>query len=108
KPGWKKIDERECAKPVKVLPPNFTRDPLRTVHRATELPDLYRTIAAGIGGANMPTWKGALKEEELWGLVYYVKSLMDLKDTPAAAELTAKLTAPVNMSWKPAAETAPA
>ena len=47
-------------------------------------------------------------EEALWGLVYYVKSLMDLKDTPAATELTAKLTAPANMNWKPAAETAPA
>jgi mono/diheme cytochrome c family protein len=103
KPGWKKLEERECAKPVKVLPPNFTRDALRTVHRGSELTDLYRTIAAGIGGANMPTWKGALKEEELWGLVYYVKSLMELKGTPAAVELTTKLNSPANMEWKAAA-----
>jgi mono/diheme cytochrome c family protein len=109
KPGWKKLDERECAKPVKILPPNFTRDPLRTVHTGTELNDLYKTIAAGIGGANMPTWKGALKEEELWGLVYYVKSLVEMRGTPAAKELYARLTDPANLSWVPpkAAETPP-
>lgn len=107
KPGWKKLDERECAKTVKVLPPNFTRDNLRTVHPGTELNDLYRTVAAGIGGANMPTWKGALKEDELWGLVYYVKSLMDLKGTAAATALSAQLNAPANMDWKPAPEPSP-
>jgi mono/diheme cytochrome c family protein len=104
KPGWKKIDERECALPYKILPPNFTRDTLRTVHRGTELHDLYMTIASGIGGANMPTWKGALAENEIWGLVYYVNSLRELKGTPAAAELYTKLTATTNMNWKPAPE----
>ena len=90
-----------------MLPPNFTRDNLRTVHVGTELNDLYRTIAAGIGGANMPTWKGALKEDELWGLVYYVKSLMDLKGTPTGNELYSRLAAPSNMDWKPAPEPSP-
>jgi mono/diheme cytochrome c family protein len=104
KPGWKKLDERECALPYRILPPNFTRDTLRTVHRGTEVTDLYMTIASGIGGANMPTWKGALKEDEIWGLVYYVKSLYDIKGTPAASELYNKLTAAENMGWKPAAE----
>ena len=27
KPGWTKIEDRECIKPVKVMPPDFTRDP---------------------------------------------------------------------------------
>lgn len=101
KPGWKKIEDRECAKVVKILPPNFTRDLMRTVHEGTELNDLYRTIAAGITGANMPTWKGALKEDELWGLTYYVKSLAELRGKPAADKLTADLNLPSNMSWKP-------
>jgi heme/copper-type cytochrome/quinol oxidase subunit 3/mono/diheme cytochrome c family protein len=83
KPGWKRLDERECALPVKVLPPDFTRDPLRTVHAGSELPDLYRVIAAGIGGSGMPTWKGALDEDELWALAYYVRSLR-----PTAALVT--------------------
>ncbi len=100
-PPGQKLEDRECAKVVKQLPPNFTRDPLKTVYEGTELTDLYRTIASGIGGANMPTWKGALKEEELWGLVYYVKSLMDLRGTAKARELDALLAAPANMSWTP-------
>jgi mono/diheme cytochrome c family protein len=103
KPGWKKLDERECAKVVKILPPNFTRDKLRTIHPGTELTDLYRTIASGIGGANMPTWKGALKEDELWGLAYYVRSLTEKRDTPEAAKLSGSLNDPANLSWKPAA-----
>jgi mono/diheme cytochrome c family protein len=105
KPGWKKIEDRECAHFVKILPPNFTRDKLRTIHEGTELTDLYRTIASGIGGANMPTWKGALKEEELWGLAYYVRSLVMMRDKPEAAQLAAALNDPKNMSWKPAAGT---
>lgn len=109
KPGWKKIDDRECELPYKILPPNFTRDPLRSIHPGTELVDLYRTIASGIGGANMPTWKGALSEEELWGLAYYVRSLHDMRGTPAAEELEAKLNDPANLQWKPpAAAPAPA
>ena len=104
KPGWKKIEDRECAKVVKILPPNFTRDALRTIHEGTELTDLYRTIASGIGGANMPTWKGALSENELWGLAYYVRSLVALRGKPDATKLAATLNDPANLSWKPAAE----
>ena len=104
KPGWKKLEDRECLKTVKQLPPNFTRDPLKTIYTGSELTDLYKTIGAGIGGAAMPTWKGALKEEELWGLVYYVKSLMDMKGTASARELNASLNAPENLNWKPPAE----
>ncbi|HZS35213.1 MAG TPA: cytochrome c [Polyangia bacterium] len=107
-PPNQKLDDRECAKVVKQLPPNFTRDPLKTIYAGSELTDLYRTIASGIGGAAMPTWKGTLKEEELWGLVYYVKSLMDKRGTPAAKELADLLNAPANMSWQPPkAEPAP-
>ncbi len=101
KPGWKKLEDRECAKVVKILPPDFTREALRTVHPGKELDDLYLTIAAGIGGANMPTWKGALPENELWGLAYYVRSLVALRGTPEAMKLSGTLNAPANLSWKP-------
>lgn len=75
KPGWRTLDERECARPLKELPPDLGCDPLRTIYPGSELTDLYRTIAAGIGGAGMPTWKGALTEEQLWSLAYYVRAL---------------------------------
>ncbi len=67
---------------VKLMPPDFTRDDLRA---GTTLPDLYRTVAAGIGGTAMPSWKGSLPEEDLWALAYYVRSLVDLRGTPEAA-----------------------
>jgi mono/diheme cytochrome c family protein len=67
--------DRECAHPVRQVPPDLACDPLRTVFRTSELVDLYRIIAAGIGGTGMPTWKGALPDDELWALAYYVQRL---------------------------------
>jgi heme/copper-type cytochrome/quinol oxidase subunit 3/mono/diheme cytochrome c family protein len=65
----------DCKLPVRELPPDLRCDPLRTIHPGSELTDLYRVIAAGIGGASMPTWKGRLPEQDLWGVAYYVRSL---------------------------------
>ncbi len=79
------LDERECEVPVSILPPDFLRDPLRTVQPQTALVDLYRVIAAGIGGANMPTWKGALPEDELWALAHYVDWLRSRPPAERAA-----------------------
>jgi mono/diheme cytochrome c family protein len=73
---------------VKVYPPDFTFHSLRS---GTELTDLYRTIAAGIGGTAMPTWKGALDEQQLWALAYYVRSLTRLRGTTQALELKNQL-----------------
>lgn len=70
---WKSKDE--CALPVKEVPPDLRCDPLRAVYAGSELTDLYRTIAAGIDGAGMPTWKGGLPEDQLWAVAYYVRSL---------------------------------
>ncbi|MCP3137253.1 c-type cytochrome [Pyxidicoccus xibeiensis] len=89
----------------KVLPPDFLFHRLRTVwpegdkvegtpytaERQRE--DLYRVITAGVGGAAMPTWKGAIPEENLWALAYYVQSLARLRDTDEARELKARLRA---------------
>jgi hypothetical protein len=52
---------------------------------------LFRTIAAGIGGTAMPTWKGSVKDEDLWALAHYVGHLAALRDTPAGEALRAKL-----------------
>jgi len=80
----------------KVLPPDFLLDRTATVFdvgakvegRAytaeQQREDLYRVIAAGVGGAAMPEWKGALPEESLWALAYYVQSLVARRGTPEA------------------------
>ncbi len=65
----------DCDLYYKELPPDLRCDPLRTVFPGSELVDVYRTVASGIGGANMPTFKGSLSEEDLWGVAYYVRSL---------------------------------
>ena len=46
--------------------------------------DIYRTIARGIPGTAMPAWRGALSEDETWGVVEYIKSFSKrfTKDKP--------------------------
>ncbi|BDG08472.1 c-type cytochrome [Anaeromyxobacter paludicola] len=55
--------------------PDLRRDELRSIRRGSRREDLYRVIAAGVGGTSMPSWKGALPEEDLWALVHYVDGL---------------------------------
>jgi hypothetical protein len=75
-----------------ILPPDFTRMDLRSVRKDHAMEDLYRIVAAGIGGASMPQWRGSLPEEDIWAVVYYVKSLVDLKsDGAGLAALRKKL-----------------
>jgi mono/diheme cytochrome c family protein len=73
---------------VKIYPPDFTFHRIRS---GTDLADLYRTIAAGIGGTAMPTWEGSLPDEQLWALAYYVRSLARLRGTSEALQLKAML-----------------
>jgi mono/diheme cytochrome c family protein len=89
----------------KVVPPDFLFDQTKTVFavgdevegrqytEADQREDLYRVIAAGVGGAAMPMWKGALSEENLWALAHYVQTLVQKRGSPAADELRAKLAA---------------
>jgi mono/diheme cytochrome c family protein len=72
----------------KILPPDFTFTPLRS---GDTLADIYRSIAAGIGGTAMPTWKNVLPEADLWALAYYVRSLAGLRGTAAAYDLQRQL-----------------
>lgn len=93
----------EPTKTEKVLPPDFLFAQLRTVWPVGETvdgaaytaerqrEDLYRVISSGVGGAAMPTWKGAIPEENLWALAYYVQTLVVLRDTDAADELKSRL-----------------
>lgn len=55
-----------------IVPPDFTWNRLK---RGTDLHTLYHVVGNGISGTPMPTWKGVLPEEDLWGIVYYVQSL---------------------------------
>jgi mono/diheme cytochrome c family protein len=75
---------------VKILPPDFTFSPLRA---GDAVGDIYRTIASGIGGTAMPTWKNVLPEADLWALAHYVRSLVELRNTPAAGAQRARLEA---------------
>jgi mono/diheme cytochrome c family protein len=87
---------------VKLLPPDFLRSELRSVRPEHRKADLYRVIAAGVGGTAMPTWKGSLPEEELWGLVHFVDSLLAIRGSDAARELRAGIEA-ADAGWKPPA-----
>lgn len=60
---------------VRELPPDLRCDPLRAVYPGSELVELYRTIASGVGGTSMPPFRGAFAEDDLWSIAYYVRSL---------------------------------
>jgi mono/diheme cytochrome c family protein len=72
---------------ARIVATDFTSDDLRSVRDGHRMQDLYRVIAAGVGGTAMPTWKGSLPEEDLWALAHYVKSLADIRDRPEARQL---------------------
>lgn len=55
-----------------ILPPDFLWHKLK---RGSELQTLYHVVGNGISGTPMPTWKGILPEEDLWGIVYYVREM---------------------------------
>jgi len=45
--------------------------------------ELAHRIAAGVGGTAMPNLEGVLEDDEIWAVSYYVRSLMDLKESQA-------------------------
>lgn len=66
------------------IPPDFTWD---TVRSARSVDDLAHRIAAGIGGTSMPAWKDTITDDQIWAVSYYVKDLMDMKDTQLRKDL---------------------
>ncbi|HMF40088.1 MAG TPA: cytochrome c [Polyangia bacterium] len=73
---------------VKILPPDFTFNELRG---GEALDDIYRAVAAGIGGTAMPTWKNVLPDPDLWAMAHYVRSLVAIRGTAEAAALQKSL-----------------
>jgi mono/diheme cytochrome c family protein len=66
---------------VKILPPDFT---FNTMRSGVTVEDVALTVAAGIGGAGMPTWKGGITDEEIWAVGHYIRHLVDrYKDQPS-------------------------
>jgi mono/diheme cytochrome c family protein len=82
-------DFRLDGRPTLILPTDFLFHPIKN---GTTVPALFRTIAAGINGAAMPTWKGGLKDADIWALAHYVKGLADIRGTPEALALSTRLT----------------
>ena len=83
---------------VAIPAPDFTWHTIRYGRDATEV---FQTIAAGIGGAGMPTWgsvrgqKGAVPDEEIWALAHYIRHLIDTyKDRPEREAFMAGVRAP--------------
>jgi mono/diheme cytochrome c family protein len=75
-----------------IKPPDFLFDEVKFA-RTRE--DLAQVIGTGVGGTAMPSWGTGLTPEQLWGLAYYVDSLIVQRATPmAAAHRRALLTQP--------------
>jgi mono/diheme cytochrome c family protein len=72
----------------KLQPPDFT---FHSVRSGDDVGSLFRSIASGIGGTAMPTWKGSLEDEQLWAMAYYVRSLVEMKGSPEAKALKQRL-----------------
>lgn len=112
------VDEKgETVKAVQQLPPDFLFHKVKTAYPVGTLvdghpytaeqqrEDLYRTIGSGVGGAAMPQWKGALPEDNLWALVYYVQSLMAKRGSADAYAMRQQFDA--QPKWTPPAPEAP-
>lgn len=73
-----KLQEGEYG--YKVVPPDFTYHPLRSI---TDVQSIVVRLMYGVTGSGMPGWKDVVTDEELWALAYYVDSLRELKNNPA-------------------------
>lgn len=71
----------------KLLPPDFLLNPVRSIRPESRTLDLYRLISHGVYPI-MPAWKDAgLSDSDIWALAHYVRSLLDMKGTPAGRAL---------------------
>lgn len=73
---------------VRILPPDFT---WHTVKSAQTVEEIAYRLAAGIGGTTMPSWKETITDDEIWATAYYVKYLMDMRNTSEREALMSKL-----------------
>jgi mono/diheme cytochrome c family protein len=85
----KKSDYLVDGRQILLLPIDFL---FQRIKNGSSPGALWRTIICGIAGTAMPSFKGLMKDEDLWALSHYVKSLADLRGTPGAEALHARLT----------------
>jgi cytochrome c oxidase cbb3-type subunit 2 len=55
--------------------PSQPTDLTRLLKRGSTPEAIYQTVVTGLDGTPMPSYQGALSEEELWALAHYVASL---------------------------------
>jgi len=67
----------------KVVPPDFTYHPLRSI---TDVESIVVRLMYGVNGSGMPGWKDVVTDEELWALAYYVDYLREFKEHPTKRE----------------------
>jgi mono/diheme cytochrome c family protein len=89
RPERKESEYRVKDTVISFLPTDFLSS---VIKNGTAPEALFRTIAAGIGGTAMPTWKGAVRDEDLWALSHYVARLAAMRDTPQGTALLARLS----------------
>jgi cytochrome c oxidase cbb3-type subunit I/II len=80
--------ESDWGQPIR--PPDFLVD---RVKAGSDRQSLVRTIATGVGGTAMPSWGTSLKPRQLWGLAYYIESLVAMRDTEKSRALQRELLA---------------
>lgn len=80
--------DSEWGGPIK--PPDFLSD---LTKRASTKEELAEVISAGVGGTAMPSWGESLTDRQLWGLAYYVESLIQKRGTPEAKAIQQALDA---------------
>lgn len=76
----------------KLLPPDFTRHPIKA---GATPKDLYRTIASGIGGTAMPMWKGSIPDDDIYAIAHFVADLYKRNLTDSNTARDAWLKQPV-------------
>jgi hypothetical protein len=81
---------------ARLVAPDFMLGVLRT---GTSEEALYRVIASGVAGTSMRPAKDLLDEEGVWSVVYYVRSLLDLKEAGQSSALRSRLEA--QAGWQP-------
>ena len=91
RPALKETEYRVGETKISVLPTDFL---FHNVKNGVDPRSLFRTIAAGIGGTAMPTWKGSVKDPDLWALVHYTRRLIGLRDRQGGDALRQGLVPP--------------
>lgn len=55
--------------------PSYPSDLTRPLKRGSSPETIYKTLVTGLNGTPMPSYEGALDDQEFWALSYYVASL---------------------------------